>query len=328
MTIAPVPAAFCPMHLHLDAGARILTCGPTFVKICGDAEPLGQSLFDVLTLVRPQGLTSVNAMLARPAQCLHLTLCARPTTRFKAQAVPDADGGIYLNLSFSGDIVGAVQAHGLTAHDFAPTDPTIDLLYLFEAKSAAMDSSRALNRKLQVARVAAEEQAFTDTLTGLKNRRGLDHVLNRWLGEGVGFALVHLDLDHFKPVNDTLGHAAGDAVLQEVARRLSLTVRREDVVARTGGDEFILLLRNQLCRDDLLTLGERLIEELEKPIWWDGAQRKISASLGIACAMPIAGGSPLLPATLIERADAALYQAKNAGRAQACIFDRDTPLPG
>lgn len=328
MTIAPVPAAFCPMHLHLDATARILACGPTFAKICGGSAPIGHSLFDVLTLLRPQGVTSVDAMLARPTQCLHLTLGARPATRFKAQAVPDASGGLYLNLSFSADIVGAVQAHGLTAHDFAPTDPTIDLLYLFEAKSAAMESSRALNRKLQVARVAAEEQAFTDTLTGLKNRRGLEHVLNRWLGEGVGFALAHLDLDHFKPVNDTLGHAAGDAVLQEVARRLSVTVRRDDVVGRTGGDEFILLLRDQLCQNNLMALGQRIIQELEKPIWWEAAPRRISASLGIARAMPIAGGSPLLPATLIERADAALYQAKNAGRAQACIFDRDTPMPG
>lgn len=328
MSMVPIPAAFCPMHVHVNAQAQILNCGPTFAKLAGGHALVGQDMFDVLEVIRPQGITTVPAMISGRGHCLHLALRQDPRTRLKAQALPDADNGVFLNMSLSADIVGAVQAHQLTAHDFAPTDPTIDLLYLFEAKSAAMEASRALNRRLQVARVAAEEQAFTDTLTGLKNRRGLEHVLNRWLAEGAAFALVHLDLDHFKPVNDRLGHAAGDAVLQEVARRLSVLVRRGDVVARTGGDEFILLLRNQICRDKLMAVGCRLIKGLEQPIWWDAAPRQISASLGIATASAIVGGSPLPAETLIERADAALYQAKRAGRSQPAIFDRDTPVSG
>ena len=118
------------------------------------------------------------------------------------------------------------------------------MLYLVEAKSAAMDESRALNSRLQGAKIAAEEQAFTDTLTGLKNRRALDHVMARLLAMGEVFSCMHVDLDYFKSINDTLGHAAGDHVLQVVAQVLVAETRAPDTIARVGGDEFVILVHD------------------------------------------------------------------------------------
>jgi GGDEF domain-containing protein len=129
----------------------------------------------------------------------------------------------------------AVRRYGLTVADFAATDLTIEMLYLVEAKSAVMEELRHLNLRLHGAKAAAEEQALSDTLTGLCNRRALDLGLGALVQQGQTFGLMHLDLDYFKQVNDTHGHAAGDAVLRQVALVLREETRASDLVARVGG---------------------------------------------------------------------------------------------
>ena len=151
--------------------------------------------------------------------------------------------------------------YALVSSDFAATDLAIEMLYLVEAKSAAMEASRKLNLRLQGAMIAAEEQAFTDTLTGLKNRRAMDHVLARLIEAGREFALMHIDLDFFKAVNDTLGHAAGDHVLQNVARIMVEETRSDDTVARVGGDEFVILFDGLTDRETLVRVAERIIQK-------------------------------------------------------------------
>lgn len=227
------------------------------------------------------------------------------------------DGQMTVNLSFGISIVDAVREFNLTAADFAPTDLTVEMLYLVEAKSAAMEASHQLNQRLQTARVAAERQALTDTLTGLWNRRAMDQELLRALALGEVFALMQVDLDYFKNVNDTLGHAAGDFVLQEVARIMLDETRKTDVVGRMGGDEFVILVKDVADRSTLERLGNRIIKRLQEPMSYEGEACRISASIGTT----ISTNEPHATAdqVLID-ADAALYAAKNAGRGRHVFF--------
>ncbi|MEV0153466.1 bifunctional diguanylate cyclase/phosphodiesterase [Micromonospora sp. NPDC050686] len=162
---------------------------------------------------------------------------------------------------------------------------------------------------------AAEEHAYAathDALTGLSNRRHLLEEGTEQLGErhaeGVT-ALVLIDLNHFKEVNDTLGHSAGDQVLTQVADRLRAATRPEDLVARLGGDEFAVLLRGLSAPAVAAHRAEALLAVLHEPLDLDGMRINVEASGGIAVA-PASGGMP----ELLRRADVAMYQAKRAGQ--------------
>jgi diguanylate cyclase (GGDEF)-like protein len=215
-------------------------------------------------------------------------------------------------LGFGLSILDAVRDYTLSAADFARTDIAIELLYLVEAKSAAMAASRRLNLRLQGARLAAEEAAITDSLTGLANRRAMERVLERLVQARAPFAVMQVDLDHFKPVNDGLGHAAGDALLAHVAQVLGQETRQDDLAARVGGDEFVLLFAGIAERARLSQIAERIQRRLAQPFYWGDVACKISASIGIT----IAGGDARPAPVLLAEADAALYAAKHAGRAQ------------
>ena len=167
--------------------------------------------------------------------------------------------------------------------------------------------------------MAAQEEAFTDALTGLKNRRAMDHIMDQFLASQRVFALMHLDLDRFKLVNDTFGHAAGDHVLQHAARIMLAQTRKEDAVLRVGGDEFILIFPGVTDLETLDAMAYRLIRALEKPIESDGRMCQISGSVGITLATDYA--IPAAPQLLAD-ADKALYAAKNAGGAQHRFFSK------
>ena len=153
----------------------------------------------------------------------------------------------------------------------------MEMLYLVEAKSAAMEASRHLNQRLQSARVAAEEQAFTDTLTGLKNHRIMDHVLERVERAGTKFALMHIDLDFFQAINDSLGHAAGDYVLQVAAGAMVDETRSDDTVAWMGWDQFVILFRELTDKRTLGSIERRLIARIEEPVMFNSQACAISA---------------------------------------------------
>ncbi len=162
---------------------------------------------------------------------------------------------------------------------------------------------------------AALEMALRDPLTGLFNRRALDAFLDRerqWaLRHDRPLSLVLLDLDHFKPINDRFGHAAGDRVLVAVADALRTTVRRSDVAARLGGDEFAIVLPDTAARD-ALRLGRRIRRALAAvavPVP-GAAPVTVTASAGVADIEQSRGETQLM----LRLADAALYRAKRAGR--------------
>ena len=163
--------------------------------------------------------------------------------------------------------------------------------------------------------------AFHDPLTGLPNRALL---LDR-LEHGLAFAeraaerlgVMFLDLDRFKHVNDSLGHNIGDALLQEVARRLGQSLRQSDTVARTGGDEFVILLEHVDEPEACANLAKKIIASLCAPMVLGGHTLQVGASIGIAC-FPDDGADVI---TLMKHADAAMYAAKSAGRATFAFFE-------
>lgn len=301
----------CPMHCLLDDRGVIRHAGPTLRKLRPDIE--GTSFFDRFHLTRPRGITRMADLGRCTRTRLRLQLQDPPHTVLQGVLVSAGPDGVIVNLAFGISVVEAVQDYQLTDVDFAATDPTVEMLFLVEAKSAAMEASRKLTRQLQIAKIAAEEQAFTDTLTGLKNRRALDHVLLRLIGAGQEFALMHLDLDFFKQVNDRLGHAAGDHVLEQVARIMIDITRDEDVIARVGGDEFVLVFQGLCERARIDDLARRLIARLEQPMRWQGQECCISASAGTTLSTDYRQPEP---GQMLADADEALYAAKRAGRSR------------
>ena len=157
--------------------------------------------------------------------------------------------------------------------------------------------------------------AHTDVLTGLRNRRGLMHTLGERLGgldREVPLALFMLDLDGFKPVNDRLGHDAGDTLLKQVALRLSAAVRAGDVVARLGGDEFVVLAPGLRQADDALAVGGKLQAAFQEHFALGEQTFKVGATIGCALA-PVHGTDA---DTLLREADAAMYRGKEAGKSR------------
>lgn len=164
---------------------------------------------------------------------------------------------------------------------------------------------------------ALAHQALRDPLTGIFNRRafseGLERSLARAVRTGGNVGLLWLDLDGFKAINDEHGHAVGDAVLVEVARRLTSTIRTGDVVGRFGGDEFVVALEPIHSLDDAQVMAERVLKTISMPVVVDGLELMCSASIGMA----ISGGETDQD-VLLARSDAAMYEAKRSGGQRAC----------
>jgi diguanylate cyclase (GGDEF)-like protein/PAS domain S-box-containing protein len=166
-----------------------------------------------------------------------------------------------------------------------------------------------------------ERLALYDALTGLPNRAlfadRLTHVLAR-RGRETATAVYFLDLDRFKRINDSLGHAAGDEVLREVAQRLRGVLRPEDTVARFGGDEFTVLCESVGGVLEAVAIADRLQRPLRNPLLAGGAELRLSASIGVALVEP---GEEAEAQHLIEDADAAMYRSKERGGARTELFD-------
>ncbi|WP_204115846.1 GGDEF domain-containing protein [Shimia biformata] len=307
----------CPMHLRLSGTGHVTHAGPTAAKLV-DRPVAGQRFLELFELIHPRDVRAFADLMTHVGVPLRLRLRCPPATRLKGLLVPQACGGAIVNLSFGISLPDAVGQFGLNSADFALTDLAMEMLFLVEAKSAAMAASRKLNLRLQGAMVEAEEKAFTDTLTGLKNRRAVNHILPRLIAGGGGFSVMQLDLDFFKSVNDTRGHAAGDHVLREVAAILRAETRDSDCVARTGGDEFLLIFAELTDRRRLQDIADRIISRCRVPIPFEGTTCEISASIGIAISDVT---DPLTEDRILGDSDLALYASKHAGRGQATLFD-------
>jgi diguanylate cyclase (GGDEF)-like protein len=180
--------------------------------------------------------------------------------------------------------------------------------------------------ELRQATAAIEQLAFFDPLTGLPNRRllmdRLQHALAASARSERYGALLFLDLDHFKTLNDTLGHDIGDLLLQQVAQRLKASVRQEDTVARLGGDEFVVMLEglaghSQEAATLARRVAEKIIDRLNYPYQLATHTYRNTPSVGAA----LFGAENLTAADLLKQADIAMYQVKSQGRNGLCFFD-------
>ena len=178
--------------------------------------------------------------------------------------------------------------------------------------------TRARKTALEVANIRLQSLATTDGLTGLKNQRAFQEALREQFAQAkrslIPFAVLLLDVDHFKQYNDTYGHPAGDEVLKQIAALLNKTVRECDIVARPGGEEFCILLPQSDARS-ALALAER-IRETFRAADWPG--RSVTASYGISMFAPTMTG----PEQLVSEADMAMYHSKEQGRDQVSLFPR------
>lgn len=177
-----------------------------------------------------------------------------------------------------------------------------------------------------VALAKLSEMAHTDPLTKLPNRRQLevhfDQFIAGSLKHSIRGALMLIDLDGFKSINDDYGHDAGDAVLVETGLRLIAATRSEDVVSRLGGDEFVVLIHHinndELLANEILSgIAEKLVNSIKEPIGYQGETLHVGASIGIR----ILEFEEIDTELLIQDADKAMYRAKQAGKGQAVFFE-------
>jgi len=198
-------------------------------------------------------------------------------------------------------------------------DVTDDVL-MTEQLRTAKAMAEAKNGELAEAKDRIEHNALHDPLTGLGNRRMLDkelETLSAARKDGLqNIAILHIDLDRFKQINDTLGHAAGDAMLVHASKILRSNVRAGDMVARIGGDEFVVLVADPPGKDSLSSLSERIIAEMRQPVDYNGFPCRFGVSIGIA----VAGDMAIDERQLLVNADIALYRAKENGRSRCEFF--------
>jgi diguanylate cyclase (GGDEF)-like protein len=280
------------------------------------------------------GLVIASVVLAVAASALALALAFM----LRGQSTTTAVSKRLAAAAAMGIGICAMHYTGMAAAEFAPgticTTPgwqidqhglalavTAAALLFLGATMLILTIDVRLAQQLDAANARIAALAREDPLTGLANRRTfLDH-LDRTFRErgrdGAGFAVLFLDLDGFKDINDTLGHAAGDALIIEVAGRLQRSVRQDDIVARFGGDEFAVLQRGVRGAGDAGTLAEKIREAVARPFAVGHDTIRVTSSIGIA----LAGDNSASPTDLLVRADLALYCAKDDGRNRFSFHD-------
>jgi diguanylate cyclase (GGDEF)-like protein/PAS domain S-box-containing protein len=212
---------------------------------------------------------------------------------------------------------GVLDVHSAEAGRFGPKDvPFLEASANVLADAFERDASdRALRHRV-----------LHDALTGLPNRLSfvdsLDDALGRASMSGSPVGILFLDLDHFKLINDSLGHHAGDALLRAVAPRLRAHLRPGDIVARFGGDEFGILIDRLADEGEAVAIAERVAAAFAQPFSMQGVDHFVNASIGIAVAR-LAAGQSTNAELLIRDADAAMYRAKEGGRNRSVLFDAE-----
>ena len=275
----------------------------------------GRGALDKLTGFRPQ-IVLVDLRLGRESG---LDLIAR---------IKETDAeAICLVITANADKESAIGALKVGAYDYL-TKP-IDPEDLFRALERAVDVVRLTQdnhrmvQELAAAKEKAEELALRDSLTGLANRHAFLTQLNQVVSQsqrlGKLAAVLILDLDGFKQVNDTHGHQMGDRLLQRIAERLTGCVRASDVVARLGGDEFAIAIVNLEGSQDVTRPVDLILQSVREPIVIEGTTLEVGASIGVSLCPLDADDT----GELMRRADVALYAAKAAGRNAMRCYDAE-----
>jgi diguanylate cyclase (GGDEF)-like protein len=304
-TLEDITTGFCAAGAAIavaDADWRLLAVNATYAALTGQApaELLGRRV--QLAAEAEAGLQPPvgRAAPATPLEPEDPTVPASAgSRRWEGEVtLKHRDGQTrptWMSIDTVGDACGATQRHVLTFIDIS-----------------------ALKRQQD----EWQYRAHHDALTGLPQRALFETALQQTLAasrrHGRRFALLFVDVDHFKRVNDTLGHAIGDLLLQEVGRRLRQAVRDEDLVARLGGDEFVVMLQEVDRQEHAAALARMMAAALSRSFEAEGHQLNVSASVGVA----MFPGDGADAAGLIRAADAAMYCAKRKGPGRvACASD-------
>lgn len=282
----PVVAAFIsqPVTIHSDESRLILGLAEPLATVLRQADALGNVILQIVLGI-----------------CLACILIAIAVAR----AVTRPINSMSLALrDFTAD--GPMSA--------LPTRRSDEIGLLARSFSALGEQVRRQLSELQQRRQELEHLAQHDTLTGLPNRAlfadRMEQALAGARRDHTRLALMFIDLDGFKPINDERGHAVGDVLLKEVGARIRRSIRESDTAARIGGDEFVVLLRHIQSKDDALAVAEKVRLSINQPIPTDGLPLVISASVGVATFPE--GGSDAIE--LAKNADRAMYRAKQQGR--------------
>ena len=300
-----------PMHLVVDADGQIIGAGPVMQRLLGNARYFHDILATDQLLVGTENSADPLAELRRNRRAT-LRVRGQDELVLRGHGVALAGDLLLLNFGFGMSLPQAIKLLSLTETDFSPSSNVIELLFMYEASQAILGEISSANEALENARREAERMSVTDPLTGLLNRRGFEIEFRKLVHSGNThqLAVAALDLDLFKHVNDSFGHAAGDEVLLAVADAMRSGVRRGDIVARAGGDEFLLLFSCYDSVGDLVGILDRIIERIKQPIPLEDGIAKLSGSVGVST---FSAGAETDITTLLSRADAALYRAKSVG---------------
>jgi diguanylate cyclase (GGDEF)-like protein len=275
---------------------------------------LGRELSSGLSLEGVFHTTSAHLRQMRPVAGCFVTLDA-PSLHLADGAASDecARQVLVLPLRGSADVIGCLGVVGSRTRPFGDDDRKFFGL-VADRVGLAFDGAR---RAADLVRMA-----YHDSLTGLPNRalvlERLEQALRLKRGLGHETAVLLLDLDNFKVINDSLGHQLGDALLQLVGNRLVEAVDPDNTVARLGGDEFIVLVPRVARPSDAAALADHIATRLNAPFTIDGRQVTITTSIGVALSRR---GADRPPEALLRGADLALYRAKDNGRARHALFD-------
>lgn len=270
--------------------------------------------------------TALTQLLALDSEALLRDL-NKAVSLFEAQAEEDASRlELIQNASFYAALV-ILLLEGLLI--FVPAQRVVTRsITNLETQSKIVTRAKVeavrRNQELELLKDRVEHEAMHDSLTELPNRRALEAHMAKLKSlaqdtEGT-LSVLHVDLDRFKQINDTLGHAAGDHVLKHVAATLRACVRPDDMIARVGGDEFVILPALNISEGELTKLAERIIEAMRQPIPYKDNVCHFGASIGIGIGISTAKSSAIDPADLLVKADIALYHAKERGRGRFEFF--------
>ncbi|MBR0566748.1 GGDEF domain-containing protein [Azoarcus sp. L1K30] len=287
----PVVAAFIsqPVSIHSDESRLILGLAEPLATVLRQADALGNVILQIVLGI-----------------CLACVLIAIAVARAVTRPINS------MSLALRDFTAGAPMSA-------LPTERHDEIGLLARSFGALSEQIRRQLSELQQRRHELEHLAQHDTLTGLPNRAlfadRMEQALASARRDNTRLALMFIDLDDFKPINDERGHAVGDLLLKEVGTRIRKAIRESDTAARIGGDEFVVLLRHIQNKEDALAVAEKVRQSINQPILTDGPPLIVSASVGVAT-FPEGGSDEI---ELAKNADRAMYRAKQQGRNDVVI---------